>query len=147
MSGVRLEYSLDLRAPERMLARLSAFDRRALSDELGDLLVSSTTQRFRDGVDPEGNPWEPSERAEAEGGKTLVDRGHLRDSITYHVFLDGSGLELGSDMVSAAIHQFGGEAGRNYATELPPRSFLGISEDDEADIDDVLEAHQRRALE
>jgi phage virion morphogenesis protein len=147
MAGLRLEHKIDTRAPEAMLRRLADFDRRALAEDVGDLLVSSTTQRFRDGVDPEGNPWEPSERALAEGGKTLVDRGHLRDSITYFVHLDGTAVEIGSNMVYAAIHQFGGKAGRRGSVTLPPRPYLGISADDEADIDDALQEHLQRALQ
>lgn len=147
MSGVRLEYSIDNSKPLAMLQRLEDFNARAMFDDIGGYLDSEVTNRFVEGKDPDGNLWEQSERAKNEGGSTLVDYGHLRDSITHFVFLDGSGLEQGTDMVYAAIHQFGGEAGRNHSVTLPARPYIGINDDDEVEIDNIVEDHYRRALQ
>lgn len=146
MSGVRLEYSIDNSKPLAMLQRLEDFNSRAMFDDIGGYLDSEVTNRFKEGKDPDGNLWTPSIRG-SEGGSTLVDYGHLRDSITHQVFLDGSGLEHGTDMVYAAIHQFGGETGRNKATFIIARPYLGINEDDEVEIDNIVEDHYRRALQ
>lgn len=147
MSGVALRTKIDTRVAENMLAQLSLFDRRALANEVGEILVSSTVQRFRDGVDPDGNPWIPSERALREGGKTLVDRGHLRDSNTYVVDLNGRAISVGTNDIRAGVLYFGGKTGRNHATELPGRQPLGISTEDEDDIQDAVQAHLERALQ
>ena len=146
MSGISLSYAIDDQAAMALLQRLEKVDTRLLFDEIGNHLVSSVTQRFKDGVDPDGNPWKPSERAKREGGKTLVDRAHLRDSNTYQVFLDGSGVEAGSDMVYAAIHQFGGKTGRNHATTLVARPFLGINADDEDEIEGIVDNFYRSVM-
>lgn len=147
MAGLGLTYEVNDREVQAMLARLERFDRQALANDIGMELVSSTQQRFRAGVSPAGEPWIPSERALFEGGKTLVDHGHLRDSITYMVYLDGSGLEVGTNLVYAAIHQFGGRAGRNHAVKLRARPFLGVSADDEEAIDAILAEHLRGAVQ
>lgn len=147
MSGVRLEYSIDNSKPLAMLQRLEDFNARAMFDDIGGYLDSEVTNRFIEGKDPDGNLWEPSQRALNEGGSTLVDHGHLRDSITHLVFLDGSGVEHGSDEVYAAIQHFGGEAGRNHSVTLPSRKYVGINDDDEVEIDNIVEDHYRRALQ
>lgn len=109
-------------------------------------LESSAKSRFDTGVGPDGETWKPSLRALTEGGKTLLDRGFLRDSI--HSTTDPAGLEVGTAHVSARIHQFGGEivakgGGRLAFTlsdgsfrtpqkvTMPARPFIGLSADDE----------------
>jgi phage gpG-like protein len=168
MSGVRLQYKFDDTKVKELLNRLSRFQSRAMFDEIGGYLDSTVGDRFKQGRDPEGNTWEPSVRALAletggttpegntwepsvraleTGGTTLVDHGNLRDSITPNVFADGSGVEHGSNMIYAAIHQFGGKAGRNRAVTLPARPFIGISPDDESQINAIVEDHIQRALQ
>lgn len=138
MAGVRLDYRLEDKQVINALKRMEAFNARPMFDEIGGYLDSSVTQRFKDGVGPDGIAWEESERAKNEGGKTLVDFGHLRDSVTSFIYLDGSGLEHGSDMVYAAIQQFGGKAGRNKSVELVERPFIGIDADDEDEINAIV---------
>lgn len=74
-------------------------------DEIGQWMVSGITGLFLTGTDPFGQPWPPSARASEEGGKTLVDRGHLRDANTYYV--QGDELVVGNSMVYAAAHNQG----------------------------------------
>ena len=144
MSGVSLSYSLNDHLAREMLDRLGDFDRRAMFEEIGEHLVSSTVMRFRRGVAPDGARWAPSVRVlNNPGDKTLVDFGHLRDSITYRA--SGSGVEAGSNLVYAAIHQFGGETGRNHATHIDARPFLGLDGDDEKEIEAIIAAHIERA--
>lgn len=75
-------------------------------DAIGAAMEAKTRLRFREGVDPEGAPWKPSKRALKVHGQTLVKSGRLRDSITHNV--TETGVEWGSNVVYAAIHQFGG---------------------------------------
>ncbi len=49
--------------------------------------------------------------------------------------------EVGTNKVYAAIHQFGGRAGRNHASIIPARPFLGLGADDKAEIIAILERH------
>ena len=51
---------------------------------------------------------------------------------------------VGSNKVYAAIHQFGGMAGRGRKVKIPARPFLQLTEQDEADIlDDVQDYWQK----
>lgn len=149
MSGLELKIKLDDFKVRALLDNLAEFGEqhgRDMFDEIGSYLVSETANRFREGVQPDGAPLLPSLRAIETGGKTLVDRGHLRDSYTYQVFPGGLGVEAGSSMVYAAIHHFGGETGRNKATKLPARPVLGINDDDEREIDAIVFDHLRGVL-
>jgi phage virion morphogenesis protein len=119
-----------------------------LFDEIGASLVVSTQRRFEAGVGPDGSPWPPSIRALAEGGRTLVDSGRLMQSLT-HVPSD-AGVEVGTNVLYAAIHQFGGTVRPVKAAALhfkllgqdifvdhvtiPARPFLGLDADDEREI-------------
>ena len=105
-------------------------------DEIGGAIVASTQLRFERGEDPDGNPWKPSIRALATGGKTLLDTGRLVSSIEHAAGPDY--VDIGTNVIYAAIHQFGGKAGRGLAVEMPVRAYLGIDEDDRAEIGDIL---------
>ena len=92
-----------------------------------------------------------------EGGKTLTKTTQLKTSIRSEV--SDSGLAVGTNDIRAATHQFGDERtirakNKKYLTfkiggqwkrvasvkvSIPPRPFLGISEEDEQDIKDTLE--------
>ncbi|BBF06616.1 Mu-like prophage FluMu G protein 2 [Haemophilus influenzae] len=58
---------------------------------------------------------------------------------------DNSEAIVGSNKVYAAIHQFGGKAGRNKRAEIPKRPFLTLTteEDKEDLLDDVQDYFQR----
>lgn len=68
---------------------------------------NSTRARFRSESGPDGQRWEPSQRVQKRGGKTLTESGHLGNSIA-------SGwtprlAKWGTNRIYAAIHQFGGQ--------------------------------------
>lgn len=101
--------------------------------EIGQNLESSTKLRFNNGVDPEGEKWEPSKRIIEQGkGRTLVLTGRLQKSISYSN--DEKRVNIGTDIEYAKPHQEG--LGR-----LPERSFLGISSQDEYKIEKIIEKH------
>jgi len=149
MTGVRSEVRVHDEKVQAMFAQAKDFDARPTFDEIGAYLMSDLQSRFLKSIAPDGTRWEASQRATAEGGKTLIDRGHLRDSFTYNVFTDGSGLEFGSNDIRAAIHQFGGQAGRNHATTIVPRPMIGIADEQDDEIMAIFEhdlaAHLRKA--
>ena len=136
MSGVGLIYSYRDLDASPALARLSENfkDLTELMDALGAEIEDQTVERFTTNIAPDDSPWLPSRRVEQAGGaaKTLVDRAHLRDSITRES--NTRSTEIGSNIVYAAIHQFGGEAGRGQSVKLPARPYLGISEDNEREL-------------
>lgn len=138
MTGAAIRIEIDdkdvQQALNGMLAR--AEDLTPAMDRIGAALVTSVIHRFESGMGPDGLPWKPSERAVRERGKTLVDSGRLMASITHVPGRDY--VDVGTNVVYAAIHQLGGQAGRGHAVTLPARPFLGIDEGDRADILAIL---------
>ena len=143
---------------ERALGRVAGGleERRALMDSIGAAIEGSTIRRFDQQKGPDGAPWKPSIRARQQGGKTLIDRGRLRQSITHQA--SATQAQIGTNLIYAAIQQFGGtiraKAGgalkfrlpgigwRQVASvTLPARPFLGISEDDRIEIADQVERY------
>ncbi|MGH6887987.1 MAG: phage virion morphogenesis protein [Rhizomicrobium sp.] len=113
MSSVSMEVTLSSAEANAALQRLAEFsdDRaRALWDGIGAAMVASTQMRFRGQHDPAGDPWKPSERVLRHGGATLIEHGYLLASQTHNVLDDG--VEWGSALVYAAIHQTGGDIHR-----------------------------------
>jgi len=119
-----------------------------MMDTIGQGVADSTKERFDTGLAPDGSPWKPSIRALAEGGKTLVKSGDLKTSFRHEV--NGNEVVVGptgASVIYAAIHQFGGKAGRNLASVIPARPFLGISQDDEIEISSVIGDFLREAAD
>jgi len=133
-----------------------------MMNRIGSAVEASTKERIDlTNLAPDGNPWKPSRRALADGGRTLVKSGDLRDSI--HHEASGNEVVIGpEDLPYAAIHQFGGVIKPKNAKKLafktplgmafldqvtiPARPYLGISRDDEAEISSILEDFMREAV-
>jgi phage virion morphogenesis protein len=101
---------------------------RGLYENIGMSLVASTQRRFQAGSGPEGSPWPPSIRALAEGGKTLIDSARLMQSITFEA--SDNGVDVGTNVVYAAIHQLGGaihQAARQQVIHFKRNSKTGRS--------------------
>lgn len=109
MTGVTLSMRLDADAALKQLAAIAgrAREKRGMFDVIGASLVTSTQHRFEKGIAPDGSPWPPSLRARTHGGKTLLLTGRLMRSVTHQA--SDAGVEVGSNVVYAAIHQLGGE--------------------------------------
>lgn len=150
-------------------------DMTPLMQELGEMLVESTKARFPKGVGPDGETWAPKSQAtigayrrrEAKGQNTHIDfrplfgpSGMLSSQIHYEATADS--VEIGSNMIYAAVMQFGAaqgafgaRTGRTKPTEkrpksqdyffpipwgnIPARPFLGISETDRSNMIEVIE--------
>jgi phage virion morphogenesis protein len=72
-------------------------------------------------------------------GKIMVERGDLRDLLRYQA--SGAGLQLGTDRIYGATHQFG-----DPARNIPARPFLGLSDQDQVEIMAILERHLQAAM-
>lgn len=108
----------------------------ALMASIGEALVSGTLQRFDAEESPSGEKWEASQRATAEGGKTLTDTARLRKSIDYAA--TSSKVMVGSNVVYARIHQMGGKAGKGHNATITTRPYLGVSDADMEEVKAVL---------
>lgn len=107
-TGVSLAVTVDDKPLRGLFGRLAAAGVRLgpAMDEIAGHLETETRHRFATGTGPDGVAWTPSARAKRENGQTLVDMGHLRDSITSRS--DERSAEVGTNRAYAAIHQFGG---------------------------------------
>lgn len=166
MTGVVI--TVDDTAAREALAGLGELgeDLTAVMEDIGQQLVTSVLMRFETGRGPGGAPWAPSARAQAEGGQTLVDTGRLRQSVTY--LASAREVEVGTNVIYAAIHQFGGtiraktarglaftlpwlagpdDDGRRVvrSVTIPLRPFLGLDAEDAADISAIVADHLARA--
>lgn len=139
MSG--LVHVFDDSPIRRHLARLALlharnFDRARRN--IGEYMLGEIQDRFDDQRLVDGNPMPQSQAAIARKGKTLIDTHRLYDSYVYQ--LTREGLELGSALIYAAIHHFGGQAGRGRKVTLPSRPVMGLNADDERRVGDFLVA-------
>lgn len=113
---------------------------------IGEKLLRTHKERFSQQRDPEGKPWAPLSpgyraRKKRNQDKILVLYGYLSGLLRYQVGAGGTRLELGTDRVYGATHQFG-DPRRN----IPARPFIGLSDDDRRMILEVVQDHHRRAL-
>ena len=86
---------------------------------------------------PDGTKWQKSEAALARGGLTLTDSRNLAGSVTHNV--SSNVLEHGLGEKYAAIHHFGGKAGRNKSVTLPAREIVGIDVYQETEINAIVD--------
>lgn len=71
----------------------------------------------------------PAAKRKLEGGLAILqDSGDLRDSIEAH-YPSPASIVIGSSKKYAAIHQFGGMAGRGKKVRIPARPFLPVDKD------------------
>ncbi|EPR4994858.1 phage virion morphogenesis protein [Vibrio navarrensis] len=111
---------------------------------IGEELLISHDQRFRDQKSPDGVPWAPlSETTKALKTKnvdTILVLNHvLSGTLNYQASSDN--LLFGSPLEYAATHQFGRTTSPNSMIpnkEIPARPFLGVDESDRDMILDTL---------
>lgn len=150
MAGAQIELTLQgIAAVEGALGRLASADLDDLAFNAGALIEASTRERIAtEKAGPDGAAWAPWSDAYAatrRGGQSLLVQGnHLLGSVQNYT--DGWTVKVGSNLVYAAIHQFGGVIengfGRGIRITMPARPYLGLSAADrqavEALVSDTL---------
>lgn len=165
MAGVQLSITLDDAAAMRALTALSAAaeDMTPLMEAIGRALVNGAVERIgTTNVSPDGSAWQPSRRASEDGGKTLHDSGALIQGINAWAAPDQ--VVVGTNVPYAAVHQMGaatgslgvwvGEDKRGRAMtvaspwgDIPARPYLGISDDEQLVISDLVRVHYASVIE
>jgi phage virion morphogenesis protein len=158
MSGVRIEVTTQgLDAVMERLAGLSDLNRAVLLDQLGGLVETQTKKRIADEKrSPDGKPWKPN----IAGSSILFREGYLLGSV--HHISDANEVRIGSGLIYAAIHQFGGTIlpkkakrlvftlkGKTvFATRvtMPARPYLGVSAENAREIERSIIGYLGRAL-
>lgn len=148
-----IDIQLDDREVRQALDRLE----RRLSDlspvmrEIGELIAERARERFATSTGPDGKAWAPNAPAtiasylkqyggsyKKRGG--LTKKGEARAAAkkpligetkqlmgTLYYRADRESVTVGSPMRYAAIHQFGGQAGRGLKVTIPARPFLPVT--------------------
>lgn len=155
--GVRLRG--DWSALVEHLAHLGRGLPQGVSQAIAEGITSRTIRRFDEQRAPDGTPWPPLSPATLlsevgprdrlkRGGlsrraldrmakrKALIRTGRLRSSISWKV--RGTRIYVGTNVVYAPIHQFGGQAGRGRKVRIPARPFLGLSAKDREEAEALL---------
>lgn len=163
MTGVRITITdAELRRAIAGLSRLGRNPAPAL-EQVGEALHFSTTERQRAGRAPDGSAWpelNPQYKADKSNTEMLRESGRLMGSLSRQV--QGRRLRFGTNVIYAAIHQFGGtiraKGGGRLAfflggalqrpeeVEIPARPFLGISAEDREEIVAIFRDHAQRAM-
>lgn len=167
MTGVVIETRIDATAAAEAFDRLARVvrDPEPILRAIGVGLVQVTQDRFESATAPDGSSWaalNPLYAATKRGPGILREsamRGGLMASITFETSSDA--VQVGTNKVYAAIHQFGGTIKPKSGDALvfriggqlvfarsvtiPARPFLGIGPADEEMILDVVEDALDRA--
>ena len=119
--------------------------------EIGEIVTESVQRNFEEHRAPDGTPWarlaRSTVRQKAKRGRSpkdiLIDRRILMGSIHPEAHRDH--VVIGTNVVYAAVHQFGAGLRAHIATRrtfppIPARPFLGVREDDRPEIEDALRA-------
>lgn len=120
---------------------------------IGDDITERTKRRFDTSTSPDGTPWKANSpatmgiyslrlgqghrkkdgslnkrgQARVAGKKPLIDSGELRRQIVPQV--SNNVLTVTATPAYAAIHQFGGQAGRGHKVKIPARPYLPVKDD------------------
>lgn len=117
---------------------------RPLMKNIAGIFAYSTEENFKE----EGRPDKWVDLAESTKkqrtkkrkwpGQILQVEGKLAASI--NTFYDSDSAVIGSNLDYAAIHQLGGQAGKNKSVEIPARPYLQLTEDD---FDEILQETEK----
>lgn len=136
MSDKPIEIKIDNKDVERKLLELAqkGENLRPLMKNIAGIFASATEENFKN----EGRPDKWTELSEATKkqrtkqkkwpGQILQVSGQLASSISTQY--DDESAIIGSNLNYAAIHQLGGQAGKNKKVEIPARPYLKLTDDD-----------------
>lgn len=149
MSDEPIEIKIDNKKVEKALLEIAqkTSNLRPLMKNVAGIMADSTEENFKE----EGRPkWkdlsEKTKTARKKSGhypgQILQVSGQLALSVITQY--DDSSAVIGSNKVYAAIHQLGGQAGKNKKTIIPARPYLVVTDDD---FEDILSQTQKYITE
>ena len=143
MSDKPIKIKIDNNDVERKLLELAQKGKnlRPLMKNIAGIFASATEENFKN----EGRPDKWTELSEATKkqrtkqkkwpGQILQASGQLASSISTQY--DDESAIIGSNLDYAAIHQLGGQAGKNKKVEIPARPYLKLTDDN---FNEILDA-------
>ena len=135
---IRLTATLDADMAKATLAALSAKMKNMTPamKTIGQAIRTSINKNFEAGGRPQG--WvrlSPATVAKKGRDIKLIDKGRLKRSIKVQAFPDR--VVVGTNVVYAAIHHFGGQAGRGRKVTIPARPYMLIQGEDWKEINET----------
>ena len=139
-----IEIKLNNKEIEKHLLELAkkAENLRPVMKNIAGILAYSTEENFK----AEGRPDKRVDLAETTQkerqkkghwpGQILQVTGQLASSV--NTYYDNDCAIIGSNLDYAAIHQLGGNAGKNHAAEIPARPYILLQQEDEKNIIDEI---------
>lgn len=142
---------LDVKVDDQISKAIAAYAKRCSNlqpvfDEVGGSQVAEVQNRFQGEHGPDGAGWvglAASTLAKKQGDTILRESAGLFDSVTHEA--SDKKAAIGTNHPLGPIHNYGGQAGRNQATTIPARPFMGVSEDGKAEILAILRDHLEAA--
>ena len=161
-----IKTTIESAATEAALKRLADAleDPTPAMQDLGELLVRSTKQRFAAGESPDGVKWAPKSQTTLDRyGQRKSNRVDIRPlfgpsgALNSTIYYESGRNEtlVGSPMIYAAVQHFGAAKGAFGQTsrgasipwgDIPARQFLGISAEDEVNIVETGEDYLTGAI-
>ncbi len=147
MSDKPIEIEFDNKEVHEKLLNLAkkTENLRPLMKNIAGIFAYSTEENFKN----EGRPEKWLDLAESTKkqrekkrkwpGQILQVEGKLAASI--NTFYDDDSAIIGSNLDYAAIHQLGGQAGRNKSVSIPARPYLKLTDSDYKEIIQEIEKH------
>mgnify|MGYP006067147427 FL=1 len=135
-----IEIKIDNKEVESRLLYLAqrSENLRPLMKNIAGIFAYSTEENFKN----EGRPDKWTELSESTikqrtknkqwSGMILQVSGQLASSV--NTYYDNDSAVIGSNLEYAAIHQLGGQAGRNKSVEIPARPYLQLTPEDFEEI-------------
>lgn len=146
MAGAFVEVSIDDRELRELLSGIMKrmADMTPVNREIGEVVYESVQRNFEEKRAPDGTPWKPlagsTKKARARKGRSAEDILILNRILMGSIHADAypDRAEIGTDLIYAAIHQFGGLAGRGHSVEIEAREYLGVRDEDWPEIKDAV---------
>ncbi|BCH58530.1 hypothetical protein RvVAR0630_11540 [Agrobacterium vitis] len=148
MTGISYKAIIDDRDMRAKLAELIGKMQRPAGfyKNVGEHLLNSVKDNFENERAPDGSRWKvlsqtTRDQREKKYGHSpnsiLRASGDLMNSINMQA--SDTDVRIGSSLIYAAIHQFGGDAGRGKKVTIPARPYLGLTTADEQEVVTIAE--------
>lgn len=159
-----MSVGMEITINDKGVQELLSITQRRLQDltpafkNIGEYMVREREKLFRDEHAPDGTPWAPlaesskysifrkkktaKQGLQAIAGKKILTQDHHLKRTVYKAGSDQ--VVISPDKTSqayAAIHQFGGKAGRGKKVTIPARPHLGFNDENQREFIEIIKDH------
>lgn len=120
---------------------LRNFDQGGRPEHWRPLAIATIKASFKKSDFTKGGRLSKKGNSRLQGGAPLTNTGRLRNSINARAFPDRVEIGPAGGIPYAAIHQFGGLAGKGHKVRIPARPYLMVQDEDWKMIREQLMAY------